>query len=248
MNFFKTLYFSILSSYSSILFSSSPVLGLFIFLATLFNYEAGLLGLLGIIFAVLLAKFLGVHEERIKKGSLGFNALLVGLSINLVHSVDTTLVFILFVSIVLLVFLTIASEYAFSYFLGLPVLSIPFVIVSIIVYFSFYDYNGLKYRVANTPFPLDIYFPELPSYVSYYLKSLGGIFFQSSPWAGLCFAIILFASSRIAFVLSVIGFAAGISFHLALEGKMGNISTGAVGFNYILTAIAVGGIFIVPSP
>ena len=248
MNFLKTVYFATLSAYSSILFSPSPYLGLFIFLATLFNWQVGLMGLLGIIFSILIAMFLGMHEERIKKGSLGFNGLLVGLSINLYHNVDFSLIFILFAAIVLLVFLTIALEYAFSYFFGLPILSIPFVIVSVIVYFSFYDYNGLVFRTESTDFVYDSLFPENLNYIKYYLKSLGGIFFQSSPWAGLCFALILFASSRIAFLLSVIGFIAGIAFHVLLQGKMGNISAGAVGFNYILTAIAVGGIFLVPSP
>ena len=139
MNFLKTAYFATLSAYSSILFSPSPYLGLFIFFTTLFNWQAGLMGLLGVIFSILTAKFLGMHEERIKKGSLGFNGLLVGLSINLYHNIDFSLIFILFAAIVLLVFLTIALEYAFSYFFGLPILSIPFVIVSVIVYFSFYD-------------------------------------------------------------------------------------------------------------
>ena len=248
MNFLKTIYFGTLSAYSSILFSPSPYLGLLIFFATLFNWEAGAMGLLGIIFSILVAMFLGVHEERIKKGSLGFNGLLVGLSINLYHNVDFTLIFILFAAIVLLVFLTIALEYAFSYFLGLPILSIPFVIVSVVVYFSFYDYNGLNFRTTNHDFPYDPFFPQSFNYMLYYFKSLGGIFFQSSPWAGLCFALILFASSRIAFLLSIIGFITGITFHILLQGKMGNISAGSVGFNYILTAIAVGGIFLVPSP
>ena len=119
------------------------------------------MGLLGIIFSILVAMFLGVHEERIKKGSLGFNGLLVGLSINLYHNVDFTLIFILFAAIVLLVFLTIALEYAFSYFLGLPILSIPFVIVSVVVYFSFYDYNGLNFRTTNHDFPYDPLFPVI---------------------------------------------------------------------------------------
>jgi urea transporter len=247
MNFFKTIYFSTLTAYSSVLFNSSPYLGFLIFLATLFNPPAALTGFLGILFSNLLAIALGVHEERVKKGLYGFNGLLVGLSVSLYHNVDWNLILILFAAIVLLVFLTLAMEYAFSYFLALPTLSIPFVLVSIIIYFSFYDYHGFISRQPYV-FPYDSYFPEIPYYASYYIKSLGGIFFQSSPWAGLTIAIILFASSRIAFLLSIIGFATGMLFHITLHGNVGDLSAGSVGFNYILSAIAVGGIFLIPTP
>ena len=147
------------------------------------------------IFYIFLALFLGVNEERIKKGLYGFNGLLVGLSVSLYHNVDFNLVLMLFAAIVLLVFLTLALEYMFSYFLGLPALSIPFVFVSIIIYFSFYDYHAFTSR-APYVFPFDSYFPEIPFYIKYYIKSLGGIFFQSSPWAGLIITFILFVSSR----------------------------------------------------
>ncbi len=146
MNLIRTIYFSTLAAYSSVLFNSSPYIGILIFLTTLFNPPAALTGLLGILFSNLLAIFLGVHEERIKKGLYGFNGLLVGLSVSLYHNVDFNMILILFVAIVLLVFITLALEYILSYFFGLPVLSIPFVLVSIITYFSFYDYHVFTAR------------------------------------------------------------------------------------------------------
>ena len=247
MKFLKTIFFSTLTAYSSVLFNANPYFGFFIFLSTLFNPPAAFTGLLGILFSNLLALFLGVNEERIKKGLYGFNGLLVGLSVSLYHNVDFNLVLMLFAAIVLLVFLTLALEYMFSYFFGLPALSIPFVFVSIIIYFSFYDYHAFTSRESYT-FPFDSYFPEIPFYIKYYIKSLGGIFFQSSPWAGLIIAFILFVSSRIAFLLSVLGFSVGMLFHVTLSGSITDLSAGVVGFNYILSAIAVGGIFLIPSP
>ncbi len=247
MNLIRTIYFSTLAAYSSVLFNSSPYIGILIFLTTLFNPPAALTGLLGILFSNLLAIFLGVHEERIKKGLYGFNGLLVGLSVSLYHNVDFNMILILFVAIVLLVFITLALEYILSYFFGLPVLSIPFVLVSIITYFSFYDYHVFTARQAYI-FPYDSYFPELPFYFMYYIKSLGGIFFQSSPWAGFSIALIILVTSRIAFLLSIFGFIIGMYFHTTLHGNTGDLSAGVVGFNYILTAIAIGGIFLVPTP
>ena len=105
MKFLKTIFFSTLTAYSSVLFNANPYFGFFIFLSTLFNPSAAFTGLLGILFSNLLALFLGVNEERIKKGLYGFNGLLVGLSVSLYHNVDFNLVLMLFAAIVLLVFL-----------------------------------------------------------------------------------------------------------------------------------------------
>lgn len=46
----------------------------------------------------------------------------------------------------------------------------------------------------------------------------------------------------------MIGFSVGMLFHVALNGNINDLSTGVVGFNYILSAIAVGGIFLIPAP
>ncbi|TGL63064.1 hypothetical protein EHQ58_01030 [Leptospira ognonensis] len=246
-HFLKTIYISTLSAYSTVLFSGKLSLGFLIFCATLFNPPAAITGLLGILLSNLLAMFLGVYEERIKKGLYGFNGLLVGLSVSIYHQLDFNLIIILVAAIILLVFVTLSLEQILSYFFGLPVLSIPFVIVSIILYLSFYDYKGLENKAAYV-FKYDEYFPELPFYIMYYLKSLGGIFFQSSPWSGLCIAIVLLISSRIIFFLSILGFGLGLSFHIILNGNLDGIAIGNVGFNYILTAIGVGGYFLIPNP
>ncbi len=246
-HFLKTIYISTLSAYSTVLFSGKLSLGFLIFCATLFNPPAAITGLLGILLSNLLAMFLGVYEERIKKGLYGFNGLLVGLSVSIYHQLDFNLIIILVAAIILLVFVTLSLEQILSYFFGLPVLSIPFVIVSIILYLSFYDYKGLENKAAYV-FKYDEYFPELPFYIMYYLKSLGGIFFQSSPWSGLCIAIVLLISSRIIFFLSILGFGMGLSFHIILNGNLDGIAIGNVGFNYILTAIGVGGYFLIPNP
>ena len=147
----------------------------------------------------------------------------------------------------LLIFVNIALDHIFGYFFNIPALSIPFVIVSSISYLAFYNYDATALQKAAV-FPLDIYFPEVPRYALYYLKSLGAIFFQSSPWAGLTIMLALLISSRLGFLLSLTGFATGLAFHLVLKGDINDMAGGLVAFNYILTAIALGGIFLVPGP
>ncbi|MCB1160630.1 MAG: urea transporter, partial [Leptospiraceae bacterium] len=174
--------------------------------------------------------------------------LLFGLSISLYYEINISLLLMLLAACVVLIFVTLALEHSLGFFFGLPVLSIPFVIISIMVYLAFYNYQGFTLKSNYEPLKIDSYFPVLPSHINFYFKSFGAIFFQSSPWAGLIFSLILFYFSRIAFFLSILGYASGVAFHIFLKGNMIDISAGTVGFNHMLTAIAVGGIFLVPSP
>jgi urea transporter len=238
---------STLRSYANILFSDRKFIGLLAFLATFINLKAGFFGVTGIFSANMLAHMLGVNEDKIRKGFIGFNALLLGLSYSYYYALTPTAVVILFVSVGLLVFVNIALDHIFNYFFNLPALSIPFVLVSTIGFLAFYNYDGTPLH-ANTTFAGDAYFPQLPRYMTYYLKSLGAIFFQTSLWAGLLVLIALVAASRLSFLLSVLGFSTGLAFHILLKGDINDMTGGLVAFNYILTAVAIGGIFLIPTP
>lgn len=238
---------STLRAYASILFSDRLLIGALAFTATFFQPKAGVFGLAAVVLANMLATFLGVHRDKIRKGLIGFNALLVGLSLSYYYALTPASLFFLFIAIVLLVFVNIALDHIFAYFFNLPVLSIPFVIVSSICYLAFYNYDGAVLHRAEPPV-IDAYFPEVHRYLLYYLKSLGAIFFQSSPWAGVTIMLALLIASRMAFLLSLLGFFTGVIFHVALKGDMNDLTGGLVAFNYVLTAIAVGGIFLIPGP
>ncbi len=238
---------ALLRSYSNILFSDRKAIGVIALAATFFNLKAGVFGVFAILVANLLARVIGVHEDKIRKGLIGFNALLLGLSFSYYYAFSPTALFILFVAVVLLIFVNIALDHIFGYFFNIPALSIPFVLVSSISYLAFYNYDGTALE-KQTVLSIDASFPELPRYALYYLKSLGAIFFQSSPWAGLVIMLALLISSRLGFLLSLMGFFTGVLFHLILKGDMNDMTGGLVAFNYILTSIALGGIFLVPGP
>lgn len=238
---------TILRGYASILFSDRKLIGFIALLATFFHVKAGLFGIFAVVLANALASLLGVHRDKIRKGLIGFNALLVGLSFSYYYAFAPASLFILFIAIVLLVFANIALDHIFGYFFNLPVLSIPFVLVSSISYLAFYNYDAGVLQKTE-PLWLDVFFPDVHRYIVYYLKSLGAIFFQSSPWAGLLIMCALLLASRLSFALSLLGFFTGVLFHVTLKGDMNDLTGGLVAFNYILTAIALGGIFLVPGP
>jgi murein DD-endopeptidase MepM/ murein hydrolase activator NlpD len=61
-------------------------------------------------------------------------------------------------------------------------------------------------------------------------------------------AIGLICYSRIAFLLSVLGYTSAYLFYLIIGADFNELNYSFIGFNYILTAIAIGGFYIVASP
>ncbi len=245
--YFKWFVESILNAYSMVLFTSKKRAGLILLLTTFSEPFAGISGLLGVIFTNQISAYLGVYREKLRKGLYGFNGLLVGLAFTLYHDPSVMLYMFLFASCVLLVVITIWMEGSLGYYYGMPILSLPFVIVTFIAYTAFFNYNGIPLKTGNYSMSF-LEFPKIPLFILAYLKSLATIFFLNSPYAGLVILFVLFYVSRISFLLSILGFSIGSTFQYLLGGNIYDITGGVVGFNYILTAIALGGIFLVPSP
>ncbi len=79
------------------------------------------------------------------------------------------------------------------------------------------------------------------------MKSLGAIFFQSNIIAGFLIAAGLLLYSRIAFTFSLLGFFTGYLFYYFIGGDFSDLLYSYIGFNFILSAIAIGGFFTIPS-
>jgi hypothetical protein len=88
---------------------------------------------------------------------------------------------------------------------------------------------------------------EMHPAVTLYFRSLGAIFFQYHLLAGILIALGLLIYSRIAFLLSVCGFATAWLFYYFIGANIQELSYSYIGFNFILTSIAIGGFFIISS-
>jgi len=87
----------------------------------------------------------------------------------------------------------------------------------------------------------------LPFSIKAYFLSLGAIFFQYNVFVGIIIAIGVLIYSRIGFTLSLIGFYTAYFFYSIIGAQFSEVTYSYIGFNYILTAIAIGGYFIVPN-
>jgi len=235
----------ILKAYSGIFFLPNPFVGLIVFLLTLVDINIGLSGLLGVISAYLFARFLGFSKWFLSLDYYIYNPLLVGLGIGFLFKLSTLTAILIAVASILTFLLTYALANVFGYYLGLPILSIPFVVVSVIVYLASYASSNLfvYYLYPHEGFLL---FQYSPVWLKGFFKSLGEIIFYPNPLVGfLIFLLLLRFSPTLAF-LSAVGYFAGTTLYGFITGDFYRAYSDTSAFNYILTATALGGVFLIP--
>jgi urea transporter len=218
-------------------------------------------GLLAIVITNLLGYGLGYNRISINKGSYGFNSLLVGLGTGLFFQPGIELFIVVFFASVLTFFISIALEGIIGKY-GLPILSVPFLFGMWIITLASRDFStiGLSERgifIANELYLiggktlLDIYNwwnnLEFIYSLKVYFLSLGAIFFQFNVLSGILISIGLLFYSRIAFSLSIIGFYTAFYFYQFIGADITELSYNYIGFNFILTSIALGGFYVIPS-
>ena len=237
----------ILNSYSEILFLENYKIGLILLIITFTSPSLAFSGIVSVISAYLFAKFLNLGNEFLNSGFYTYNSLLVGLSVGYLFKIDLlTSIFLVIVGIFTFV-VSFALYNMFSYYLKLPILSLPFVIVSSLIYLAVYNYSSL-FVVSLYPHNQFLNLNDIfPDWLNGYFKSLGAIFFMPDVWVGLVIAVILFFSSRILFLLSIIGYYVGTLAVAILSGSFNLEFSDPSHFNFILIGMAIGGVFLIPS-
>lgn len=251
----------VLRSYSQIFFSESYWFAIPLVLVSFLDISAGLAGLLSVLTANLAASLLKFNKLTTTKGFYGFNSLLVGLGLGYYY--DLTLIII--VIAILSGFLTLLVTITLQGVLGkyyLPYLSIPFVLCIWIVFsaggmLSGTEYNQSGVYILNRLFSIGghplvnlhqwLVGKITSGFINSFFLSLGAIFFQFNVFAGFVIAIALLFYSRIAFLLSLIGFSVAWLVYSFFGMDMTLLGYNYIGFNFILAAIAIGGYFYIPS-
>lgn len=250
------------NSYSQIFFSDNPWFGWLLIAVTFINPYAGVAGMIAVIVANTLALKMGYDKNAITKGIYGFNSLLTALGLGITFEQSWQLLVI----VVLATFLNLLVTLALQGILGkyyLPFLSLPFLISIWVTILATRSFDALQlndkaifalnelYKLGGEPL-VRLYEKSsslaLPLSLKAYFASLGAIFFQFNIVAGIAIAVGLLLFSRIAFTLSLIGFYSAWGFYQLLGVDMSIFIYNYAGFNFILTAIAIGGYFFVPSP
>ncbi len=251
----------ILFSYSQVFFSRNKVFAFILMLVSFFDWAAGLSGLLAVLVANMAAQLIGFRRWNVAQGFYGFNSLLVGLGLGMMYQPTATFFLVLVFAALFTFFLTIWLEGFFAKY-GLPYLSWPFLLALWMIglatrHFAELDINDRGVFLLNDMYRyggiwmVNTYhwFNALPVHdaVHAYFKSLAAIFFQVHLLAGMLIAFGLLIFSRIAFLLSLLGFFSAYLFYALIGANITDLNYSYIGFNFILSAIAVGGIYVVPS-
>jgi urea transporter len=233
-----------LLGYAQVLFSDHLGVGALLLLATALSPRVGLSGLAALLLGQALARLLALGDAALARGRYGYNPLLAGLAVGALFEPGAGTVALLALAVVAVVFLEAALESALGGVFALPLLSLPSVLVTWLAVAAA-PFIGI---VAQTPPAL---LPEaapdwLPALAGLYLRSLGAIFFSPSLGTGALVLAGLLLFSRIATLLSLLGFAVAAAltsgvFTLASDGALLVLCA-----NAMLTAVALGGIWFVP--
>ncbi len=251
----------IVRSYSQVFFSDSLVFGVIILLVSFIDLYAGLAGIVAVLATCFTGSLLGFDRNQMAIGTYGFNSFLVGISIGIWFEPGLLLYIIIVLASVLTLLISVSVRGVLLKY-GLPFLSIPFLfgawtltLASRELSFLGISERGIftlneMYTIGGRPMVglyewwnnLDFVRP-----VKIYFQSLGAIIFQYNTFAGLIIATGLLISSRIAFSLSLLGFFTAYYFYQIAGAEISDLNYSYIGFNYILTAVAVGGFFLIPS-
>jgi urea transporter len=242
----KSLIKALLDSYSEIIFTQGHVIGFLLFLVTMLNPNVGLAGVISALSAYGFAFLIHLKMSDIRPGFFTYNPLLVGLSIGYVFTITPLTALFIAMAGALAFLFTYAMYHFSSYYLRLPALSLPFVVVSSLAYLASARYSNLFVSSLHSPFHLD---PPAgtPQWAAGFLQSMGAILFQPNVLAGLAISAAILYWSRILFMLAVAGYMAGVLVRTLMLGSLTQPLQDAGNFNFILIAMALGGVFLIPS-
>ncbi len=252
---------SVLNSYSQIFFSNNKILASILLVVSFLDVWLGVAGLVSVLIANLLAYIMGYDRKIIEQGIYGFNPLLAGLAVGIYFAASwQAFVLVIFVAILTL-FISLVLQGVMAKY-TMPFLSLPFLFSVWLLVLGFSEFSNLGISVkdiyqANYLYSLGglelvkayEWINNVPIALSLktYFLSLGAIFFQYNLIAGVLISVGLLLYSRQAFLMSLIGFYAAYGFYIFLGVPTATLNYTYFGFNFILSAIAIGSYFVIPS-
>ncbi|GAB2849818.1 hypothetical protein GCM10027044_06190 [Hymenobacter ruber] len=250
-----------LHSYAMLFFSQHRGFAAVLLAVSFGHPVVGAAGLASTCLAVAGARLGGFNREWTDSGAYSFNALLTGLALASFFAPGWGLAGLVVVGAGLALLLSVALG-GWLGGRGLPALSLPFVGTVWVLLLGAGPLLHLPAAEGGIYWLNEAYAlggPRLvqaaqwvgdwpwPPLLATYLRALSAVLFQDSALAGLLVAAGLLWHSRIAFSLSVLGFLGAYGL-LLLTGPAGSGPLDYnLGANYVVAAVAVGGVFVIPS-
>ncbi|HEX8023387.1 urea transporter, partial [Mucilaginibacter sp.] len=201
----------LINSYSVLFFSQNRVLGIILLLVSFFNPVSGFAGLACVVFSLLITKLLKQDGEHYRAGIYSFNSLLLGIAFGAFFQVNLMFVGWLLVACSMVVLATIIISKRMEK-PGLPILSLPFILVFWLVLLASNSIFNTGILQKSSSLLEEIYTgpgnlagtegylaTALPKLLSLFFRSLSAVLFQHNIIAGMLIAAGILIHSRIAF-------------------------------------------------
>ena len=242
---------AVLRGVGQVMLQNNSYAGL-LFVAGVF-YNSALFGagvLVGTTTSTAVARILGADPERLRAGLFGFNGALV--AVGLLYFLQPgalTWACVVFAaacsSVVMAAMLNLFNR------LKMPVLTAPFVVTTLCVFLATARFGRLQSTdllpTAGLPHAVTVEgVVDGSTVIEGIFSGVAQVFFQASPVTGALFVVGLLISSRRAAAAALAGSLIGLLAAWGMGAAEPAIRAGAFGFNSVLTAIALGSVFLRP--
>jgi urea transporter len=251
---------TLLRGVGQVMFQNNPLTGLLFLVGILVNsFKLCGAGLLGLAASTLAAHLLGADRAVIRAGLFGFNGILVGIALAFFFEFDFLLAVYIALgaavsTVVMMALINLLSPW------DMPALTAPFVLTAWLLLFAVYQFDFLhptELIAPATPDPAAAVQTELRELATGtggltaanlahgFFRGVGEVMFEDNLLTGVIFLIAIAVNSRISAAFAVLGSAVGLLTALGLGGEGFTAYHGLYGFNAVLCAIAIGGLFFV---
>jgi urea transporter len=251
---------TLLRGTGQVMFQNNPLTGL-LFLAGIFVNSAKLggSGLLGLTASTVAAYLLGADRTLVRNGLFGFNGILVGIGLAFFLEFDALLAVYIVLGGAVSTIVMMALANFFSTW-DMPALTAPFVLTAWLLLFGVYQFANVRPSPLISPMPLNpkaVVQTELRELATGsggltalnlthgFFRGIGEVMFQDNLATGVIFLVAILANSRISAAFAALGSALGLATALVVGADGVSAYHGLYGFNAVLCAIALGGVFFV---
>lgn len=219
------------------------------FMAGSWQVAAG--AILGILIATATATILRCDSDSLRAGLYGFNGILVGAA--LPTFIDPSPVLWLYVAIgsALSVVVTEAFSSTLTKTFGVPGSTGPFVLCGLLLVAGAYSFGHLQINTLSPALTTDYVAgraaaPGLTELVTIFFKNISQVYLINNAISGALMLIAICIASLRAGVAAACGSVVAIAVAILLGANPQQVANGLYGYSAVLTAMAVGVIFLKP--
>jgi urea transporter len=234
-----------------VVFMNNPVTGLLILVGLwVAGAWLGLAATVGVLAATATAVLLGLDRDALRAGLFGFNGTLVGAGLATFLAPEFSVVVGAYVVLVAAAstVVTVALTRLLLPTVGLPPLTLPFNVVTLTFLLAAYSIASADPAPSTAP---ALPAPDsavdtgvdLAGLAGGLFHGVGQVFLADNVVAGLLIVIGIAVCSRIGAGFALLGSAAGLGTALLLGGDGVAAQDGLWGYNAVLSAMAIGGVF-----